>query len=89
MVDRVEPLSRQTEPEQPKQKVKQTLWIKLETSGPQFAWLSKLLDMFPGRETAIVYIADSKKKLQTGCVIHEALLAELTEVLGSANVVLK
>lgn len=89
MVDKVEPLQRGTEPMKQAPKPKQTLWIKLQTVGPEFGWLSKLLDMFPGKETAIVYIADKKKKLQTGCVIHEALLAELTEVLGAENVVLK
>jgi len=47
------------------------------------------LDMFPGKDTAIVYLADSKKKLQTECLIHDALIAELNEILGEANVVVK
>jgi len=71
------------------QKKDKTLWIKLENGGEQFQWLKKLLDMFPGKGTAIVYLADTKKRLQTSCVIHEALVAELNEVLGEANVVLK
>ncbi len=89
MVDRVEPLDLEAERQAQPAKTEKTLWIKLENSGASFQWLKKLLDMFPGKETAIVYLADSKKKLQTGCVIHEALLAELNEVLGPANVVLK
>jgi len=91
MVDRVEPLDRELKDKPaPAQVSKQrTLWIKLETADEQFQWLRKLLDMFPGKETAIVYLADTKKKLQTGCVIHEALLAELNEVLGRENVVVK
>ena len=89
MVDSVAPLTRGAEPKAPEPKENRTLWIKLESAGPQFEWLKKLMDMFPGKETAIVYLADSKKRLQTGCLIHEALLAELTEVLGEANVVIK
>ena len=87
MVDKVEPLTGGaiTAAEEPP---KRTLWIKLADSS-RMRWMGKLLDMFPGKETAIVYLADSKKKLQTGCVIHEALLAELREVLGEENVVLK
>ncbi len=90
MVDRVAPLSHGiTESAPEPQKKAKTLWIKLENGGEQFRWLGKLLDMFPGKETAIVYLADTKKRFQTGCVIHDALLAELAEVLGEENVVLK
>ena len=45
--------------------------------------------MFPGENPAVVYLADRKKKLQTQCLLHEALLAELRETLGEKNVVLK
>ena len=89
MVDRVVPLNGAVPVQSAEQEKKQTLWIKLENGGAPFRWLQKLLDMFPGKETAIVYLADSKKKLQTGCVIHPALLDELNEVLGAANVVVK
>ena len=89
MVDSVRPLNRGMEEQAPAPQGKRTLWIKLENGGPRFEWLKKLLNMFPGKETAIVYLADSKKRLQTSCVIHEALLAELNEVLGSENVVIK
>ena len=89
MVDSVRPLSRSVEEKAAPPQGKRTLWIKLENGGPRFEWLKKLLNMFPGKETAIVYLADSRKKLQTNCVIHEALIAELNEVLGPANVVIK
>lgn len=89
MVDSVRPLNRSTEKKEQAPQEKRTLWIKLESAGASFEWLKKLMDMFPGKETAIVYLADSKKKLQTSCVIHEALVAELNEVLGPANVVIK
>lgn len=88
MVDRAAPLNRGDD-NTGGTSGRKTLWIKLENGGERFQWLKKLLDMFPGKETAIVYLADSKKRLQTGCLIHKALLAELTEVLGAENVVLK
>ena len=87
MVDRVLPLS-QT-PAEEESAGGQTLWIKLPDSGPSFQWLKKLLDMFPGKDEAIVYLADSKKKLRTQCLYHTALVDELTEVLGRENVVVK
>ena len=89
MVDKVFPLNRSIEEPKPVQAEKKILWVKLESSGAQFEWLKKLMDMFPGKEPAIVYLEDCKKKLQTSCVIHEALVAELTEVLGAHNVVIK
>lgn len=90
MVDRISPLNSSDvdRVHEPPKKAK-TLWIKLENGAEQFRWLGKLLDMFPGKEPAIVYLADTKKRFQTNCVIHDALIAELTEVLGETNVVLK
>ena len=96
MVDRVAPLdgaipARPAAEEREKADTPRTLWIKLENGGAALDWLKKLLDMFPGRDAAIVYLADSGKKLklQTGCLIHDALLAELRETLGEASVALR
>ena len=90
MVDRVAPLGKADEPSSDEQtKREQVLWIRLPNGGEKLTWLGKLMDMFPGKQTAIVYLEDSKKRLQTQCVIHNALLAELNEVLGPANVVVK
>ncbi|MDE7004306.1 MAG: DNA polymerase III subunit alpha [Oscillospiraceae bacterium] len=85
MVDRVVPLGDAPRPAAGRQ----VLWIKLPDGGESFAWLKKLLNMFPGENPAVVYLADSRKKLQTQCLLHDALLAELREVLGEENVVLK
>lgn len=85
MVDRVIPLGaapRRAEGEQ-------VLWVRLADGGASFEWFKKLLNMFPGENPAVVYLADSKKKFQTHCVLHDALLAELRETLGEENVVLK
>ncbi len=67
----------------------QVLWIRLPDGGERFTWLKTLLSMFPGDAPAIVYLVDKRRKLQTHCLHHEALLAELRETLGEENVVLK
>ena len=87
MADRVMPLSA-GEASQDGQSAL-VLWIKLPDSGESFIWLKKLLNMFPGRVPAKIYFADNGKKLQTQCLIHDALLAELREQLGGDCVVLK
>ena len=87
MVDRVMPLS--DKGAEPVPEGEQVLWIKLPDGGERFSWLKKLLSMFPGEASAIVYLSDSRRRLQTHCLQHEALLAELREVLGEENVVLK
>ena len=88
MVDRVIPLSGERR-RAAGEDGEQVLWIKLPDGGEPFTWLKKLLSMFPGENPAVVYLADRKKKLQTQCLLHEALLAELRETLGEKNVVLK
>ena len=88
MVDRVIPLSgARTRPAEAGED--QVLWIKLPDGGERFTWLKTLLSMFPGEAPVIVYLADSRRKLQTHCLHHTALLAELRETLGEENVVLK
>ena len=67
----------------------QVLWIRLPDGEESFNWLKKLMNMFPGDAPAIVYLTDRRRKLQTHCLHHEALLAELRETLGEENVVLK
>ena len=45
--------------------------------------------MFPGEDRLILYFADSKKRAAAPCVAHRALIAELRELLGEENVVVK
>ena len=45
--------------------------------------------MFPGREKLVLYFEDTKKRVGAQCVVHEALVAELEEMLGKENVVVK
>ena len=45
--------------------------------------------MFPGEEQAVIVLADSRKRLGTRCQIHNALVEDLQERLGTENVVVK
>ncbi len=67
-----------------------TLWVKLPgREHPSFQRLQLILTMFPGSEPIILYFEDTKKRLGGQCVIHEALIAELKEMLGEGSVVVK
>ena len=45
--------------------------------------------MFPGEERMKIYFEDTKKLVTAPCLIHSALVEELTEKLGAENVVVK
>ena len=67
-----------------------TLWVKLPSEQhPLFGHIQLLLTMFPGPGRMILYCEKEKKRIGTHCVMHEALLAELRELCGEKNVVLK
>ncbi|MGI6014009.1 MAG: DNA polymerase III subunit alpha [Oscillospiraceae bacterium] len=73
-----------------KQPENQKLWVRLPTvEHPAFQRIQLILKMFPGHEQIILYFADTKKRLGGHCVIHEALVEELEELLGTENVVVK
>ena len=78
-------------PEEPENRAKEkTLYVRLPSDkDPMLEHLKLLLTMFPGREKLVIYCAEEKKKLGASCIIHEALVAELKELLGEENVVLK
>ena len=102
MVDEILPLTNETlaaerkttaaEPKPaPQEPAKpQTLWVKVPTQGdPAMHRIQLILNMFPGNEPMVIYCAQEKKKLGTRCVIHPALVAELKEMLGEENVVIR
>jgi len=75
-------------PQEEKERKANKLYIRLPTqSDTRLEMLRKIFAMFPGEEDAVFYFEDTKKRIRTGCIIHEALLAELKERLGSENVV--
>lgn len=66
------------------------LYIKLSgDQDPRKRKVELILSMFPGEGSVILYLEDTKKRLGTQCDIKPALIKELTELLGSENVVVK
>ena len=66
------------------------LWVKLDSAeNPALKRIELILTMFPGEGQMIIYCEKEKKKLAARCVIHEALIAELKEMLGDGNVIVK
>ncbi len=73
----------------PKQK---TLFLKVtDETAHMLAKLEKVLVMFPGEDKLIqVQLIDGKRKeLKAFCLVHDALVTELREMFGEANVVLR
>ena len=66
------------------------LWVKLGSAeDPALSRIGLILTMFPGKQQMVIYCEREKKRLTAQCIIHDALVAELTEMLGSENVVIK
>ena len=94
MVDSIRPLSDLEIPGktvvQPGQKKEKTLYVRLPSQdSPLFHRLELLLDFFPGDERMVLFFEDTKKRVGAPCLIHRALVEELTELLGAENVVVK
>ncbi len=66
------------------------IWLRLaRADSAEFKRLELIMTMFPGDSQMIVYFEDTKKRVGIKCVIHEALVRELRELLGDENVVIK
>ena len=79
-------LRRQTEQE----KKSATLYLRLPgEAGKLYPKIRAILNMFPGESKTVLYFEDTKARRGTCCDLRENLLAELKNVLGEANVVLK
>lgn len=92
MVDQIRPISdlglEQYEPE--KKQGEKKLWVKLDSKdNPVLERIELILTMFPGKQQMIIYCEKEKKRIGAMCVIHDALIAELKEMLGDENVVVK
>ena len=67
-----------------------TLFIKLPgEESPEYERLKLVHTMFPGREKMVIHFSDTRKTVGARCVIHEAFVSELREMLGAENVVVK
>ena len=88
MVDAIEPL--QPEMARAADQGGRKLWLRLPSrEDPRLRKLKLILSMFPGEEQAVLYFEDCKKRSGARCQIHPALLEDLRERFGEANVVVK
>jgi DNA polymerase-3 subunit alpha len=67
-----------------------TLFVKIQNEGSaEYERLKLIHMMFPGRARMVIHFCDTNKSVGATCVIHEALVSELREMLGAGNVVVR
>ena len=92
MVDSLRPLSDLDTPGAPPRQPApgKTLYLRLPSrEHPLCHRVELLLTMFPGADRMVLYFEDTGKRVGAPCLIHPALIAELRELAGEANVVVK
>jgi len=94
VINRARPISDYTEnppaQEPVKQPAAQTLYLQLTgEDDPRFKKVRAIVNMFPGDRTVKVFFADTRKLMGTKASLDNAMLAELRDLLGESNVVLK
>lgn len=67
-----------------------TLYLKLPSQNcREFTKLRPILQMFPGNTKVVIFLADTRQRMGTVCLLDDLMLQELRELLGEENVVLK
>lgn len=67
-----------------------TLYLRVTRTGQRGEQkIQPILRMFPGRMKTVIFYADTGVRLAGTCAPQEVMLAELRELLGEQNVVLK
>jgi DNA polymerase-3 subunit alpha len=95
VINRARPISDYTEnpaeqQEAPKTVRADTLYLQLTgESDPRFQKVRAIVNMFPGNNTVKVFFADTRKLMGTKATLDTAMINELKDLLGDANVVLK
>ena len=91
MVESIRPISDLNAPAEKAPPPKEAkLWVKLSgMDDPMLEKIKLILKMFPGTQQMVIYCEKEKKRIGASCLIHEALVDELTERLGPGNVVVK
>ena len=89
-VDAIRPLSDLDLPRAPDATQPKKLYVKLNsTDAKALRKIDLLREMFIGSDTMVQYFADKKQQRSATVLIHDALLAELREMLGAENVIVK
>ena len=90
MVDMIRPLTDLEAPPAAEEKKQKKLFLKLRSDDAKtLRRIDLILKMFEGNDTMVQYFADIKKQRSCSCLIHEAMVKELREMLGEENVVVK
>lgn len=95
LCDQVTPLSQLTQVQDGQGRGKQApmpgkLYLRFaQSEDPRFQRVRDLFVLFPGEQAAVLYLADSGRRLGARCQLHPALLQELRELLGEENVVVR
>jgi len=67
-----------------------TLYLRLDSeSDPRYRKIKAILNMFPGDRSCVLFFADTRQRRGTHTSFDSRMIDELTDVLGSENVVLK
>jgi len=67
-----------------------TLYVRLGSEvSPEYERLKLVHMMFPGTERLVIHFDDTKKNIGAKCVIHDAFVRELKDMLSDKNVVIK
>ena len=86
MVDSIRPLGDLG----PGKEKEEKLWLRLPSrEDPRLRKVRLALSFFPGESQVILYFEDCKKRVGSRCQIHPALVSDLRQRLGEANVVIK
>ena len=94
VINRARPISDYAEehalPPQAEQQRDGTLYLRLPNQEERlFGKVRAIINMFPGDRQVVVYFEDTKQRRGARCALDERMLRELTDLLGSANVVIK
>ena len=66
------------------------LYLKLPSEDSlEYTKVRAILSMFPGESSVVIYFADTAVRRGTKCMLAETMLAELQNLLGKENVVIK
>ncbi len=91
LCDQVTPLASVAEDAPPAQVMPSgKLYLRFASeTDPLFDRIRKIFIMFPGDSQAVLYFADTGRRLGSKCLLHEALIKELRLLLGEESVVVK
>ena len=67
-----------------------TLYLRLSTEDcKEYRKVRAIINMFPGNSQVVIFFADTRRRMAGRCLLRNAMISELKNVLGEANVILK